>query len=135
MRAFCSDAADVVEIEAFLPAAEARRHSACDGEATRLSGLEWSVVAMAQRETPASLREPGRMAVALRRLFGAQGNTRLADPRLEALRRLAVHAWHQGYALPVSAVKAFLAAGFGSTQLELVLASIAQARTLMRSRA
>ena len=93
-----------------------------------LSALEWLVVSLARRDRISSLREPGRIAVAMGVLFGKQPNPRLADPKLEALRRLAVHAWHQGFAVPVSAVKGFLAAGYTNDHYELLLASISSAR-------
>jgi hypothetical protein len=93
-----------------------------------LSALEWLVVSLARRDRLSSLREPGRISVAMGVLFGKQPNPRLADPKLEALRRLAVHAWHQGFAVPVSAVKNFLAAGYTNDHYELLLASISSAR-------
>ena len=98
----------------------------------QLTALEWSVVALARRDRPASLREPSRMARALGGLFGRGANSQLAHPRLEALRRLAVHAWHYGYQLPVSEMKAFLASGFSTDQLDTILTSIAAARTPRR---
>lgn len=94
----------------------------------RLGALEWSVVAIARNDSLSSLRAPGRMSVALGNIFGRRQNPRLADPRLEALRRMAVLAWHQGFAVPVSEIKAFLAAGFTADQYETVLASIGTAR-------
>ena len=94
-----------------------------------LSGLEWSVVALARRDRLSTLQRPSRMAVALGRLFGDRPNPRLADPKLEALRRFAVFAWHHGYALPSHEYDAFLDAGFSTGQLEQVLASISRGRT------
>lgn len=93
---------------------------------------EWEVIVLAQRDDLSSLREPGWMARTFARLFGGNPDRRLASPRLEALRRLAVHAWHQGYAVPVSAMKTFKDVGFSGDQLELLLASIAQGRTADR---
>ena len=92
------------------------------------SGLEWSVIALAQRDRLASLRKPGRVATALGNLFGTSRNPRLADERLEALRRMAVLAWHYSYVVPVSELKAFLAAGFSVNQYEALQASIGQGR-------
>ena len=88
------------------------------------SPLEWSVIALAQRDTLSSLSEPGRLAVALGNLFGTRRNPTLADPRLEALRRLAVIAWRRGYAVPLAEVAAFRAAGFTREQLRTLLSSI-----------
>jgi hypothetical protein len=90
---------------------------------------EWEVIVLAREDGLASLREPSRLARLLDRLFGAGINRRLANPRLEALRRFAVLAWHHGYTLPVSAMKAFKEAGFSMDHAELLLASIAVGRT------
>jgi hypothetical protein len=93
---------------------------------------EWEVIVLAQRDDLSSLRAPGRLARGFATLFGGNPDRRLASPRLEALRRLAVHAWHKGYAVPVSAMKAFKEVGFSADQLELLLASIAQGRAADR---
>ena len=92
------------------------------------SALEWHVVALAARDSLASLREPGAVSRAFGSLFGTGRQSRLADPRLEALRRFAVHAWHRGYALPVSELDAFVEAGFAMDQAETVIASVTGAR-------
>ena len=98
------------------------------GAAQGLSALEWSVVALARRDRVSSLAEPSRIATAMGRLFGTGNNPRLADPRLEALRRLAVLAWHHGYVVPKSELKNFLAAGFTLDQFETMLKSISSDR-------
>lgn len=97
-------------------------------EPARFSALEWSVVAMAERDKLSTLRSPGRMAVALGSLFGDRRNPGLADPKLEALRRLAVLTWHHGYRVADSAVRAFAAAGFTPDHYELLTGSIITAR-------
>jgi hypothetical protein len=102
--------------------------------ADHLSALEWSVVALARRDRISSLGEPSRIATAMGRLFGTRSNPALADPRLEALRRLAVLAWHRGYVLPKSEMKRFLAAGFTTDQFETLLRSISSARTATQRR-
>jgi alkylhydroperoxidase family enzyme len=94
-----------------------------------LSALEWSVVAVARNDSLASLREPGKIGMAMAALFGARQNPKLTDPRLEALRRVAVLAWHHGYTLPVSEIKAFMKAGFSADQFETLLASISRGRS------
>ena len=94
----------------------------------QLSALEWSVVAVARNDSLASLREPGRLGMAMAALFGGRQNPKLTDPRLEALRRVAVLAWHHGYTLPVSEIKAFMKAGFSADQFETLLASISRGR-------
>ncbi len=90
---------------------------------------EWQVIVLAQRDGLTSLRAPGRLARLMGRLFGEGINPRLADPRLEALRRLAVLAWQHGFAVPVSAIKAIKAYGFSGDQVELLLASVANGRS------
>jgi hypothetical protein len=114
-----------------------------DGEApvtTRMrsssgfSGLEWSVIALAERDRLPSLRKPGRIATALATLFGTSQNARLADERLEALRRMAVLAWHKSYAVPLAELQAFKAAGFSNEQYETLLSSISRGRAQSRKR-
>ena len=102
--------------------------------ASGFSGLEWSVIAVAERDPLASLKEPGRIATALGTLFGTLRNPRLADGRLEALRRIAVLAWHKSYAVPVSELRAFLAAGFSLEQYETLQASIGAGRSQTKRR-
>lgn len=99
-----------------------------------LGPLEWSVVALAERDRLATLRTPGRMSVALGRVFGDRPNPRLADPRLEALRRVAVLSWHHGYTIPSVEVRAFLASGFTPDQYELVVDSIGRGRAIASAR-
>ncbi len=96
---------------------------------------EWDVIQIARRDGLASLSEPTRMARLSAWLFGGGISLRLADPRLEALRRLAVLAWHHGYVVPVSAIKAFTDAGYSDDQLELLLASVASSRSNRTGRA
>jgi hypothetical protein len=90
---------------------------------------EWRVIALARQDRLSSLRAPSRTARAVAWLFGGSITRGLADPRLEALRRLSVLAWHHGYAVPVSAIKAFKAAGFSMDQLDIMLARISAGRS------
>jgi hypothetical protein len=99
-----------------------------------LSALEWSVVALAQRQPLRTLREPGRIAAAFGALFGRSSERGAPDPRLEALRRVALLAWHHGWKVPTSELRAFLAAGFSLDQYELVQISIARGRAASRRR-
>jgi hypothetical protein len=94
-----------------------------------LTALEWSVVALARGDDLSSLRMPGRLAVAMGGLFGTRHNPRLADPRLEALRRVAVLIQHQGVALPEQELAAFVDAGFEPAQYRLVANSLGVRRT------
>jgi hypothetical protein len=105
---------------------------AMSGEATGFSALEWTVIALARRDRLSSLESPGPVARAFGGLFGLGRQSSLADPRLEALRRFAVHAWHKGYTLPVSEIKRFLSTGFSAAQLETLLASVSSQRARPR---
>ncbi|WBY09167.1 hypothetical protein PIB19_07410 [Sphingomonas sp. 7/4-4] len=99
---------------------------------TGLSALEWQVVAIAQHDRLSSLEKPGKLATALTMIFGGQRpNPELADSRLEALRRLAVLAWHKGYTVPRAAIRAFHEAGFTTEQYETLLASISRGRAAL----
>ena len=100
--------------------------------ASRLSALEWSVVALARRDSLSSLRAPGRLSTAMATLF-RQSNPRLADGKLEALRRMAVLAWHYSFQVPASELRAFFDAGFTVGQYETMMASIAAAVAKDRS--
>lgn len=102
--------------------------------APRLSPLEWSVVAMAERDGLASIREVGRYTRALRDFFGFKQPNRLANERLETLRRVAIFAWQYGWNVPKSELKAFFEAGFTSDQFELIQNSLGQARAARRQR-
>lgn len=102
------------------------------GANARMPGFdirEWSVIRLAAKDGLASLAPPSLLARLGAWLFGEGINPRLADPRLEALRRTAVEAWHRGFALRESAMAAFREAGFSAEQLDLLLASISAART------
>ncbi|GAA0324538.1 hypothetical protein GCM10009087_38570 [Sphingomonas oligophenolica] len=102
-------------------------HAAAAADATAESGfsaLEWSVIAVSRRDSIASLDDPSRMSRAIGSLFGFGTTSRLADPRLEALRRVAVYAWRRGYALPQAEIDRFVEAGFTIDQAETLVASV-----------
>ncbi|MGW8204610.1 hypothetical protein [Sphingomonas sp. VDB2] len=96
--------------------------------ATGFSPTEWQVVQLARGDGLASLREPGLWTRIKTMIFGPQPHFRLASARLEALRRLAVEGWHNGFAVRPSAITDFRAAGFSEGQLELLLSAITAAR-------
>ena len=89
------------------------------------SALEWLVIGVAGNDPLSSLDSPGRLARAMRSLFGMGTRSRLAEGRLERLRRMAVLAWHRGWRLPESEVAAFLR-DYSAAQLETLLATIGQ---------
>jgi hypothetical protein len=115
---------------AFAPKAEPEVKAHTSG----FSALEWLVVALARRDHLSSLRTPGRIGAALSRVFGGRGEPRLANPRLEALRRFAVLAWHRGHNVPPSELAAFRIAGFSPNQAEALLESVLGARATRLAR-
>ena len=92
------------------------------------SPLEWSVIALARNEGLSTLKQPSRITKAVGSLFGTWRNSQLADPRLEALRRMAVLAWRKGWLVPLSEIRAFKAAGFTIEHYETLQASIGRGR-------
>jgi hypothetical protein len=127
---------DLREAELSGSISTARYHAPTDQpvEPTGFSTQEWLVIALAEQDGLSSLNEPGRIAVALSRLFGNQAVPRLANPRLEALRRLAVTAWHYGHQVPPSGLAAFHAAGFSTGQAETLLDAVTTERAIHRRR-
>jgi hypothetical protein len=114
-----------------VPAAlPGERRDAARSASEHLSPLEWSVVALARRDRLSTLREPGRVAIAMGGLFGTRHSPRLACARLEALRRLAVLVWRRGSAVDAQELAAFTEAGFTSGQYRLVIESVATARAV-----
>ena len=88
------------------------------------SALEWSVIRLARVDGLSTLREPGRLGRFINWLMGRGGSPELANPKLEALRRMAVLSWHFGFTVPGDDVADFLAAGFSPEQYELMVMSI-----------
>ena len=95
---------------------------------TRFSALEWSIVALAERDGLASIRTPNRMLSALGSIFGYSPPNRLANDRLEILRRVAIFAWNGGWNVPKKEVSDFIEAGFTTDHFELIQLSISEAR-------
>ncbi|WP_226638584.1 hypothetical protein [Novosphingobium profundi] len=98
--------------------------------ASHFDAMELRVVQLAHGDTLKSLRPQrprGRLA---RLVLGPRPPSRqLANPRLEALRRLVVHAWHKGFLLPASVLHEAEAAGFSDTQIGVLVDSIGRARS------
>jgi hypothetical protein len=94
--------------------------------------LEWKVIALARRESLASLdvqvRRPGVWSRVAGWLFGGAPRRPLANARLEALRSLAVDSWHHGSTVSLDSLHGFRAAGFDAAQLDLLLESSVLAR-------
>lgn len=92
------------------------------------SDLEWSIVAMAESDSLASLREPNRFWALVGAIFALRPANRLANERLEALRRMAVLTWRERSSIPKPELEAFLHAGFSAGQLELLQDTIVELR-------
>lgn len=110
--------------EAVPTSGPGRTTSAIAADRAPLGPREWMVVDLARRDGLSSLAPDARGGRLRQMLFGTRVDSRLADPRLEALRRVAVYAWRQGLAVPPAEVAAFLAAGYGADQLEQVVTSV-----------
>jgi hypothetical protein len=115
------------------PSHQIAAHSAIRAESAAFGTQEWQIIGLARKDGLRSLREPTRFERLTGLIFGPSRNRQLANGRLEALRRLAVEAWHRGYAVSLSALAAFRAAGFTKAQLELLLATISAGRAVRRS--
>ncbi len=92
------------------------------------SPIEWRVIELASQDSLASLTPPGAARQALRRIFGAGTDSRLADPRLEQLRRAAVRHWRTGAAVEQKQVEALVSAGFSLPQIALLSRHISERR-------
>jgi hypothetical protein len=90
-----------------------------------LSELEWRVVELARGDSLRTLQPQRRRSWLGRLLLGpTPPSPELSDERLEALRRLAVQAWHMGYTLPASAMKQAFRAGYSDLQIGKVIDTI-----------
>jgi len=105
-------------------------------DATTFTQREWTIISLARRDSMASVQPDTRLARVFRRIFGIERANPLSDDRLEALRRIAVLTWHEGYNVPSSEIAAFLETGFSERQYELVaghiVAELAASRGLRR---
>lgn len=98
-----------------------------------LSTLERRVVLLAREDGMETLRPFRKRSWLARLMLGPQAPSPvLANERLEALRRLAVQAWHHGYTLPASALREAKQAGFDETQIGAVVDMIGRSRPPVR---
>src|SRR4051794_12273641 len=72
------------------------------------SELEWSVVRLAQVDRLWTIRPLGPLRRLYAWLIGRTRSPSLANPRLEALRRISVLSWHFGFTVPGEDVAEFL---------------------------
>ncbi|GAA4752776.1 hypothetical protein GCM10023264_19710 [Sphingomonas daechungensis] len=87
------------------------------------SKLEWSIIRLARIDRLWTIRAAGRVRKFYNWMIG-RGNPELANPRLEALRRMAVLTWHYGFTVPGRDIAEFLSAGFSPDQYELMASCI-----------
>ena len=92
-----------------------------------LTDLEWKVVAIARSDGPRSINPDGGFSKFLREFFGLRIARRLANEKLEALRRFCVRAWFWDL-IRTRDVKALLEAGYTSLDLFQILAHVAGTR-------
>ncbi|VWX54661.1 hypothetical protein [Novosphingobium sp. 9U] len=98
-----------------------------------LSTLERRVVVLARTDGIETLRPHRKRSWLAKLVLGpAAPSPVLANERLEALRRLAVQAWHHGYTLPASALREAKLAGFDETQISAVVDMIGRSRPPVR---
>ena len=95
-----------------------------DTEKPIFSALEWSVISFARQDGISTLREPGLVGRFWNWLIGRKGSPKLANERLEALRRMAVLSWHYGFTINGDDLAEFYSAGFSPDQYELMVTSI-----------
>ncbi|HUG80153.1 MAG TPA: hypothetical protein VML01_00710 [Bryobacterales bacterium] len=91
------------------------------------SPLEWSVIRLARTDRLWTIGPLGRVRRFWNWLIG-RGNPQLANPRLEALRRISVLSWHFGFTIASDQVADFVSAGFSLDQYELLVSSVSRAR-------
>jgi hypothetical protein len=95
------------------------------------SPLEWSVIRLARMDPLWTIRSTGQLRRFWNWLVG-RGNPELANPKLEALRRMAVLSWHYGFSVPGTEIAEFLSFGFTPDQYELMAGSINSALSAPR---
>ncbi len=95
--------------------------------------LDEAAIEVAQHDGLASLRRPGRIGRFFEQLLGLHVASALADPRLEALRRLAVAARLGSDRIVAREAKAARDAGFTSFQVDALFARFGFAPAFERS--
>jgi hypothetical protein len=102
--------------------------------AAEFNQREWAIIRLAREDGLSSLYEESEFKAFLRLIFGVRRKPPLSNPRLEALRRIAVLSWHYGYNIASSEVGSFLAAGFSADHYDAMLAHIGRERAASAQR-
>ena len=92
-----------------------------------LTDLEWRVIETARSDGPRSIEPDGRFIRFLRDFFGLPITRRLANEKLEALRRFCVRAWFWDL-IRNRDVRAVIDAGYTSVDVFQILAHVAGCR-------
>ena len=95
------------------------------------TSLEWSIIRLTRGDGLWTIREPGLLRRLYQWLLG-RSSPRLANDRLEALRRMAVLSRFHGFSVAGEDVADFLSAGFTLDQYELLVST---ERAVLRSQA
>jgi hypothetical protein len=105
----------------------------CSAKIETLTALEWRVIELARDDSLKTLLPWRKRSWLGRLIMGPTPPSRmLADERLEALRRLAVHAWHAGYTIPASAIRHAVRKGYSDLQIGSVIDTIVGRRLEQR---
>ncbi|KTR81441.1 hypothetical protein [uncultured Novosphingobium sp.] len=98
-----------------------------------LDALERRVIELARGDGMETLKPRRKRSWLARLILGPQAPSPvLANERLEALRRLAVQAWHHGYTLPASALHEARKAGWDERQIGAVIDMIGRLQPPVR---
>lgn len=100
--------------------------------AVTFTSLEQQVIRMAQTDPLTTLLDEAKLARLIPALFGWDQKRPLANPALEALRRIAVLSWHHGSNVDGREIDAFVAAGYSAGHYEALLVHIDQARLISK---
>jgi len=95
---------------------------------------EWLVIRLARDDSLSSLREESDFKQFLRKIFGYERKRPLSDPRLEALRRMAVLSWHHRYNVNATDIAEFLSKGYSIDQYDAMLAHMGRERAVSSRR-
>ena len=89
-----------------------------------LTNLDWQVIEMARADGPRSINPDGYFTRFLRDFFGLPIARKLANEKLEALRRFCVRAWFWDL-IRTREVRALVEAGYTSVDAFQILAHVA----------
>ncbi|MFC3215140.1 hypothetical protein [Novosphingobium panipatense] len=99
-----------------------------------LTEMEQRIVALARADGLQSLKPVRKRGWLARLILGpTPPSPMLANEQMEALRRLAVRAWHHGYTLSASALAEAREAGYSDAKIGAVIDAIGRSREPFRS--